>query len=87
MGIVEKTVRTPYIRSHPDFLEDLNHGDHVVCIEISEWHKSFDELRDVQKFTKDILMDMLEEIIILETDEDLRDLKKSAKKLHLRLNK
>lgn len=85
-GIVEK-MGANYIRSHPDFLERLNHGDKVVCFEMEHFKKNISEIGDSTKSVLSVLLDVLEEIIIVENEEELKELQKRAKKMHLRLNR
>lgn len=85
-GIVEK-MGANYIRSHPDFLENLNHGDKVVCFEMEHFKKHVSEIVDSEKSSRLFLLDILEEIILIENEEELKKLQKRAKKMLLKLNK
>lgn len=85
-GIVEKMGAT-YIRSHPDLIKDLDHGDRVFCFEIEHFKNYLDEITDSMKKSNLFVLDLLEEFILLENEEDLKKFQKRAKKMHLRLNK
>ncbi|MCZ3367071.1 MULTISPECIES: hypothetical protein [Methanobacterium] len=78
MGIVEKGIK-PYIMSHPDFLEDLNHGDHVVCIEYNDFGNLLNRIIELQDTIQKLSLNpkMLKKIRIQQLKEELKELEDS----------
>lgn len=77
MGIVEKGIK-PYIMSHPDFLEDLNHGDHVVCVEYNDFKELLDRILELQDTIQKLSSNpMLKKIRIQQLKKELKKLEDS----------
>lgn len=78
MGIVEKGIK-PYVMSHPDFLEDLNHGDHVVCIEYNDFINLLDRVIKLQDIIQKLSLnpEIQKKIRIKQLKEELNELEDS----------
>lgn len=76
-GIVEK-INGTYIKSNPELLENLNHGDLVVCIKSNDYsdiYKGFSILMDLFKLKTN--PEQLSKSKMERLDKEIEEFKKS----------